>query len=54
LFEDSDGGFFQTVESAGLLFRKKDERDYVIPSGNSIAAWNAFRLGEIRELSDLK
>jgi len=42
------GGYFQTADNAdALLAREKPSRDGAIPSGNSVAALNLLRLGEL-------
>lgn len=47
-FDTSDGYFHYTSNTAEkLITRKKEVLDNVIPSSNSIMAWNLFRLGTI-------
>jgi len=47
-FRDANGGYFLTPEGKqGLLAREKAAYDGVIPTGNSIAALNLFRLSEL-------
>jgi uncharacterized protein YyaL (SSP411 family) len=46
--DEFGGGYFQTADSAdALLAREKPSRDGAIPSGNSVAALNLLRLGEL-------
>jgi uncharacterized protein len=49
LFQDGEQyGLFDTAaDSADVLVRKKGGHDGVLPSGNSIAAYNLIRLGKI-------
>jgi uncharacterized protein YyaL (SSP411 family) len=58
-YDESEGYFFYTsTQSERLISRKKEILDNVIPSSNSIMAWNLFRLGtlidrkEWRELAE--
>ena len=53
-FDDNKGGYFMTTPRNDLLIRKKDERDNVIPSGNSVAALNGFRLGDLTNNKSMK
>jgi uncharacterized protein len=54
-FDSSDGYFFYTSnDGEKLLSRKKEIFDNVIPSSNSIMAWNLFRLGTILDRNDWK
>ena len=47
-FGDKNGGFFIGSKNAEkLMIRAKDSYDGAIPSGNSVAAMNLFRLGKI-------
>lgn len=47
-YDGEDGFFFYTsAASERLLARKKELFDNVIPSSNSVMAWNLFRLGTI-------
>jgi uncharacterized protein YyaL (SSP411 family) len=53
LFFDPDhGGYYMNVAREDLLFQMKDDGDNVIPSGNSIAVINAFRLGGLADRND--
>ncbi|MBW2493546.1 MAG: thioredoxin domain-containing protein [Deltaproteobacteria bacterium] len=46
--DELGGGYFQTADNAdALLAREKPSRDGAIPSGNSVAALNLLRLGEL-------
>lgn len=48
LYGDPRGGFFTTAsDHQGLFAREKSARDGAIPSGNSAAALNAFRLYQL-------
>ncbi|MDH4269235.1 MAG: thioredoxin domain-containing protein [Dehalococcoidia bacterium] len=55
-FWDGDsGGLYLTPEDGeGLLVRKKEIYDGAIPSGNSVAMLNLFRIGRITTNSDLE
>jgi uncharacterized protein YyaL (SSP411 family) len=47
-FADINGGFFiGSKDAEKLMIRAKDSYDGAIPSGNSVAAMNLFRLGKI-------
>jgi len=47
-FSDKNGGFFiGSKDAEKLMIRAKDSYDGAIPSGNSVAALNLFRLGKI-------
>ena len=47
-FSDENGGFFiGSKDAEKLMVRAKDSYDGAIPSGNSVAAMNLFRLGKI-------
>ena len=47
-FSDKNGGFFiGSKDAEKLMVRAKDSYDGAIPSGNSVAALNLFRLGKI-------
>ena len=47
-FSDQNGGFFiGSKDAEKLMIRAKDSYDGAIPSGNSVAALNLFRLGKI-------
>lgn len=47
-FQDKNGGFFiGSVEAEELMVRSKDSFDGAIPSGNSVAAMNLFRLNKM-------
>ena len=47
-FNDTNGGFFiGSKDAEKLMIRAKDSYDGAIPSGNSVAAMNLFRLGKI-------
>jgi uncharacterized protein YyaL (SSP411 family) len=47
-FVDENGGFFiGSKDAEKLMIRAKDSYDGAIPSGNSVAAMNLFRLGKI-------
>lgn len=54
-FDESDGYFFYTsTNNEQLLTRKKEIFDNVIPSSNSIMAWNLFRLGTVLDREEWK
>ncbi len=56
LFSDEKGGFYDTPESADLLARMQAAYDGAEPSGNSVAALNLLRLGNLtgkKEWSEL-
>tara|TARA_S200000501_G_scaffold52516_1_gene42614 strand:- start:480 stop:1850 length:1371 start_codon:yes stop_codon:yes gene_type:complete len=47
-FSDEDGGFYiGSKDAEKLMVRAKDSFDSAIPSGNSVAAMNLFRLGKM-------
>ena len=47
-FSDENGGFYiGSKEAEKLMVRAKDSYDGAIPSGNSVAAMNLFRLSKI-------
>jgi len=47
-FSDKNGGFFiGSKDAEKLMVRAKDSYDGAIPSGNSVAALNLFRLGKM-------
>ncbi len=46
-FDEELGGYFMNVARPDLLVRMKDSSDNVIPSGNSIAIRNGFRLARL-------
>jgi uncharacterized protein YyaL (SSP411 family) len=49
------GGFYFTADDAEeLIVRQKDIYDGAIPSGNSVAVLNLFRLARITANSDLE
>jgi uncharacterized protein YyaL (SSP411 family) len=56
LFEDRQhGGFFSTAGGdSSLLMRMKDDYDGAEPSGNSMAALNLLRLGQMTDRQDLR
>jgi len=55
-FEDREkGGFFSSAEGdASLVMRVKDDYDGAEPAGNSVAAMNLLRLGELANRTDLR
>lgn len=54
-FADEEGGgyFFTPSNSEKLIWRPKETYDGAIPSGNSVAAWNMFRLARKLDSSEL-
>ena len=53
LFWDKEkGGYFMTLPHPDLLLRLKDDSDGVIPSGNSAAVLNGFRLARLLDRKD--
>ncbi|MDX1379322.1 MAG: hypothetical protein R3307_10770, partial [Anaerolineales bacterium] len=47
LFEDSNGGFFDTPQNGeSLLLRPKDVQDNAVPSGNALACESLLKLAE--------
>jgi uncharacterized protein YyaL (SSP411 family) len=54
LFEDkSGGGFFSAaLDDSSLVMRLKDDYDGAEPAGNSIAASNLLRLGQVTDRTD--
>jgi len=54
-WDDREGGFYFTADdSEELLARTKEIYDGAVPSGNSVAMLNLFRLGRITANSDLE
>ncbi len=54
-WDDQAGGFYFTADDAEkLVVRQKDIYDGAIPSGNSVAALNLFRLGRITANTDFE
>lgn len=53
-FDEELGGYFMNVARFDLLVRLKDINDNVIPSGNSIAIKNGFRLAQITGRNDFR
>jgi uncharacterized protein len=54
-YDSQDGYFFYTSnDSEKLLTRKKELFDNVIPSSNSIMAWNLYRIGSILDKNEWK
>jgi uncharacterized protein len=55
-FLDPKDGYFHYTSNKGekLITRKKEVLDNVIPSSNSIMAWNLFRLGTITDTAQWK
>ncbi len=54
-WDERDGGFYFTADDAEeLIVRQKDIYDGAIPSGNSVAVLNLFRLARITANSDLE
>jgi len=54
-WDEKNGGFFLTGSDAeALLLRQKEVYDGAIPSGNSIAALDLFRVGRLTVDSDLE
>lgn len=53
-WDDNYGGyFFDNNEDGTLKFRSKEYRDGAMPTGNSVAAYNLLRLGELTGRQDL-
>lgn len=46
-WDKSLGGFYQTIEDAEALLRKKQIHDSALPSGNSVATLNLLRLARL-------
>ena len=54
-WDEQNGGFYFTADDAEeLIVRQKDIYDGAIPSGNSVAVLNLFRLARITANSDLE
>lgn len=54
-WDEQDGGFYFTADDAEeLIVRQKEIYDGAIPSGNSVAVLNLFRLARITADSDLE
>ena len=54
-WDEQDGGFYFTADDAEeLIARQKEIYDGAIPSGNSVAVLNLFRLSRITANSDLE
>jgi len=53
-YDKKEGGYYMTIPQDDLLIRLKDDRDNVIPSGNSVAALNGFRLGSLMGRKDFE
>jgi hypothetical protein len=54
-WDEQDGGFYFTADDAEeLIVRQKEIYDGAIPSGNSVAVLNLFRLARITANSDLE
>ena len=54
-WDEQNGGFYFTADDAEeLIVRQKDIYDSAIPSGNSVAVLNLFRLARITANSDLE
>jgi hypothetical protein len=54
-WDEQDGGFYFTADDAEeLIARQKEIYDGAIPSGNSVAVLNLFRLARITANSDLE
>ena len=55
LWDDRNGGYFQTSEAdPTALMRLKDDADDAEPAGNSVAALNLLRLGQILDDKGLR
>jgi uncharacterized protein YyaL (SSP411 family) len=53
LYDDSDGGFFDTSDNdKSILVRTKEDYDSAEPTGNSIAIMNLLRLSQLTENKD--
>ncbi|QQE78250.1 thioredoxin domain-containing protein [Alicyclobacillus sp. SO9] len=54
-WDDKNGGFFlYGTDSEALFARPKDIYDGALPSGNSVAAWNQFRLARLTGDAELE
>jgi uncharacterized protein YyaL (SSP411 family) len=55
LWDEKSGGYFQTAAAdPTALMRLKDDADDAEPAGNSVAALNLLRLGQISDDKDLR
>ena len=48
-YDDTNGGFWQSVHTPNLIMKVKEDYDGAIPSGNSVAVLALLRLGKITD-----
>ncbi|MBI5774576.1 MAG: thioredoxin domain-containing protein [Verrucomicrobia bacterium] len=53
-YDAKEGGFFQSVAAADLIFRVKEDYDGAEPSGNSVAALALLKLAAITDRREFK
>ncbi len=55
-YDETNGGFWQSVHTQNLILQVKEDYDGAVPSGNSVAALALLRLGKItdrKEFTDM-